>query len=153
MKEKEIEKEFNKYKNKLIRKLGNHALDTDEIDNECRHLFSKKYKGCYPQDTKFPLKPGYYVINTDISSGPGEHWVALCLTAKSAYFYDSFCRDPKIILPHLVKRLSKYKIKYDKRDAEQRAIYKDKIVVICGHATIGFLMIAHRYGIRKAMLI
>lgn len=151
MLEKEVEKEFRKYKSKLIRKLGNHALDTDEINNECRALFGKKFQGTYAQDQKFPLKPGYYVINTDTKNGPGEHWIGLILTNKSAYLYDSFCRDPKVIVPHLVKRLSKYTIKYDKHDAEQRMTYKGRMVVNCGHSCISFLMIAHNFGIRASM--
>jgi len=153
MLEKEIEKEFNKYKNKLIRKLGNHALDTDEINNECRALFGKRYKGTYAQDQKFPLKPGYYIINNDTKNGPGIHWIGLILTNKSAYLYDSFVRDPKVIVPHLVKRLSKYTIKYDKHDAEQRPFYKGRMTVICGHSCISFLMIADTYGIRNAIKI
>ena len=104
MKEKEIEKEFNKYKNKLIRKFGRIALDTDQINNECRALFGKKFRGTYPQDQKFPLKPGYYIINTDLKEGSGIHWCGLVIGTKNCYFYDSFCRDPKTIVPHLVKR-------------------------------------------------
>ena len=151
MLEKEVEKEFNKFKNKLIRKFGRVALDTQQINNECRALFGKKFRGTYAQDQKFPLKPGMYIINTDTKEGPGEHWIGLILTNKSAYFYDSFCRDPKVLVPYLTKRLSKYTIKYDTKDKEQRPFYKGRMVLVCGHATIGFLMIAHNFGIRNAL--
>ena len=151
MKEQEVEKIFNKYKNKLIRKFGRIALDTDQINNECRGLFGKKYKGCYAQDEKFPLKAGFYIINTDLKEGEGIHWCSLVIGTKNCYLYDSFARDPKIRLPHLVKRLSKYKFVYDERDAEQKAYYKNKMVVTCGQNCIGWLMIVNEYGIRNGM--
>lgn len=31
-----------------------------------------------------------YVFNTDVSSGPGTHWVVIDRTYKSSYFFDSF---------------------------------------------------------------
>ena len=51
----------------------------------------------YAQDEKFDIVPGYYIINNDISTGPGEHWTSLIVTSKTAYIYDSFARDSKKI--------------------------------------------------------
>ena len=93
MNETKIEKEFRKYKSQYIRLLGNHALSNDELDDVCKSLFGVKYRGSHPVDSKFQMKPGYYIINTDIASGPGVHWQGLILSKTVAYIYDSFGRD------------------------------------------------------------
>ena len=154
MNEAKIEKEFRKYKSQYIR-LGNHALSNDELDDVCKSLFGGKYRGSHPVDSKFQMKPGYYIISTDIASGDGIHWVSLVLTKKTGYVFDSFSRDPDKIIPILTNRLrrAKYNIKFDTKDKEQRATYKNKITVSCGHSCIAFLLCAHKFGIRAAMRI
>jgi len=155
MNEAKIEKEFRKYKSQYMRLLGNHALSNDELDDVCKSLFGSKYRGSHPVDSKFQMKPGMFIINTDIASGPGVHWVSLVLTKKTAYIYDSFGRSPEKTIPILYKRLrrAKYNIKFDTKDKEQRATYKNDMVVNCGHSCIAFLLCAHKFGIRKAILI
>jgi len=155
MTEKNIEREFKKYKARFIKTLGNHALDNNEIDAECLELFGSKYKGCHSVDTKFPLKPGYYVINTDVASGDGIHWISLFVSKSIAYVYDSFGRDIDTVAPILTKRLrrAKFKIKFDTKDAEQRPFYNKRMTVSCGHSCIAFLLCVHKFGIRKAILI
>jgi hypothetical protein len=82
--EKQAEKLFRKYKAKYIAKLGRHALDNNEIDIFAKSTFGTKYRGSYAQDEKFELKSGfYYIINTDIKTGPGEHWLAALVTTKT----------------------------------------------------------------------
>jgi hypothetical protein len=147
--ETKVENIFRLYKNELILKLGRKALSNDTIDKYGKLLFQSKYKGCYAQNEKFELKQGYYIINTDIASGKGIHWIALILTAKTAYIYDSFARDPKKLLPHLLQHLTKYKIvSSDRKDKEQRG---DS--AICGHASLAFLLTAQKIGIRSALKI
>jgi len=155
MNETKIEKEFRKYKSQYIRLLGNHALSNDELDDVCKSLFGSKYRGSYPVDSKFQMKPGYYIINLDIASGPGTHWQGLVLTKKTAFIFDSFSRSPEKTIPILYNRLrrAKYKIKFDTKDKEQRATYKNRMVVNCGHSVISFLLCAHKFGIRAAMKI
>ena len=155
MNETKIEKEFRKYKSQYIRLLGNHALSNDELDDVCKSLFGSKYRGTHPVDSKFQMKPGYYIVNTDIASGDGIHWQGLILSKTVAYIYDSFGRDPDKTIPILTKRLrrAKYKIKFDTKDKEQRATYKKKITVSCGHAVISWLLCAHKFGIRNVMKI
>ena len=72
-----------------------HALDDFEIDTLANTLFGNKFKGIFSANESFEFKPGYYIINTDTKSGKGIRWTALILTAKTAYMYDSFARDPK----------------------------------------------------------
>jgi len=155
MEEKQIKKEFNKYKSQYLRILGNHALDNDELDEMAKHLFGIKYRGSYAQNHKFQIKQGYYIINTDLSDGDGIHWIAGIATKKTFYLYDSFARELTKVVPLLIKRLKSagFNVKYDTKDKEQRIAYNNKITVSCGHACLAFLTIAHKYGIKKAMLI
>jgi hypothetical protein len=149
MEEKKVENVFRIYKAELISKLGRKALSNDTIDKYGKLLFQSKYKGCYAQDTKFELKRGFYIINTDLEKGPGLHWVSLIITPKIAYIYDSFSRDPKKLLPHLLQHLAKYKIvSSDRRDSEQRG---DS--AICGHNCLAFLLTAQKLGIKSAIKI
>jgi hypothetical protein len=154
--ESEIEKQFRKYKRKYISKLGNVALDNFLIDKVCKDEFGSKYNGCYAQDARISLKPGYYIFNTDIASGKGEHWISLYITPKTAYIFDSFARDPEKIVPILMKRIKKKKLRIissDRSDAEQRATYDGKLVITCGHASISWIKCVNDYGIRAAIKI
>ena len=147
--EKTAEKTFKKLKNQYIRKLGLHALDTSEIDLIGKSVFGTKYRGCHAQDEKFELKSGYYVINNDLAKGPGEHWVGLYLTAKTAYFYDSFARDANKLVSVLVKRLKTRRIvNSDRKDSEQKGLE-----IICGHLSLAWLTVIKELGIRAAMKI
>ena len=147
--EKKAETLFRTYKLELISKLGRKALNNDTIDKYSKILFQTKYKGCFAQNNKFELKPGYYVINTDVESGKGIHWISLILTAKTAYIYDSFSRDPKKILPHLLQHLKNYKIvSSDRKDVEQKGKS-----AICGHASLAFLLVAQKLGLKYAIKI
>ena len=147
--EKKAEQLFGKYARKYINKLGRHPLDNMEIDTLARSVLGTKYKGCYAQDEKFELKPGYYIINTDVKKGPGVHWISLVLTPKTAYVFDSFARDPKKLVPHLVRRLSSRKIvSSDRKDKEQK-----DLSVVCGHLSISFLKVSKELGIRYAIKI
>ena len=103
--EKKAETLFKKNKTKYITKLGRHALDNFAIDTFCQTLFGSKYKGSFAQDEKFQLKAGYYIINNDVKIGPGEHWIAMVLTNKKAYIYDSFGRDSNKLVSYLVRQL------------------------------------------------
>ena len=140
------EKLFAKYKRQYIAKLGRHPLNNVEID---LLMASSTYKGSYAQDEMFQLKPGMYIINTDLRTGPGIHWISLFLTKKTAFFYDSFARDIKKLVPHLIKRLKGFKIvSSDRRDKEQK-----DAEIICGHLSCAWISVAKDLGIRKAILI
>jgi len=149
--EKQSEKLFKKYKVKYIAKFGRIALDNVQIDTFAKSVFGAKYKGSYAQDEKFELKSGYYIINTDLKKGSGEHWVSMQISPKTAFIYDSFGRDPNKLVPHLVRRLTKAKRKIvssDRKDKEQRGLS-----VICGHLSLAWLTVAKDLGIRAAIKI
>lgn len=137
---------FKKYKRKFIKHFGRHPLNNVEIDKFGKEFFGSRYKGSFAQNEKFELKPGLYIINTDTKSGAGIHWVGLYLTSKTAYIYDSFARDSKKLLPHLLKHLKHKKIvESDRSDKEQR-----DLEVICGHLSLAWLAVVRDLGINKA---
>ena len=66
-------------------------MDTNDINRLL--LNEKKFIGVFALD-KLPKKtikkPASLIINTDVSSKKGDHWVALLLTKNQAYYFDSF---------------------------------------------------------------
>ena len=147
--EKKAETLFKKYKTKYVAKLGRHALDNFEIDTLANTLFGTKYKGSFAVNDKFQLKAGYYIINNDVKSGAGIHWIAMVLTAKKAYIYDSVARDSNKLVSHLVKKLklAKYTIiNSDRKDKEQK-----ETEIICGHLSISFLSVVKELGIKASI--
>ena len=54
---------------------------------------SRNFLGCFPIDElpSFPKRmPASLIVNTDISTGPGVHWLALALEEDKCYYFDSF---------------------------------------------------------------
>jgi len=144
----ETEKLFRKYKNSLISKLGRDALYSDVLEDVAKTFFGTRFKGVFSQDEKFEKKTGYYIINTDTKKGKGIHWIALYLTSKTAYIYDSFGRSPNKLIPHLVKHLADRKIVSSDKDQEQKGLSQ-----VCGHLSISWLRIVKEKGIKKAIKI
>lgn len=73
-------------------------MNSDEISNVLRRekLTRDKFVGVFPCD-QIPEKqyPGAYVVNTDPSSAPGQHWVAFyCTESGQLEAFDSFGKDP-----------------------------------------------------------
>ena len=66
-------------------------LMTFQIDNYLRK--NDNYLGTFPLD-RLPDLPNKFpksiIINTDQSNKPGDHWIAIVLTEKHAYYFDSF---------------------------------------------------------------
>ena len=53
----------------------------------------KQFLGCFPLDQlpNFPTQfPKSCIINTQTSTKVGEHWIALILTNKHCFYFDSF---------------------------------------------------------------
>ena len=65
-------------------------MNTSEINNYFKDF--NQYYGTYPRDilpNTIPKNTGV-IINTDKSSGPGEHWVAVYNCERGAVYFDSF---------------------------------------------------------------
>ena len=145
MDEELINKEFLKQKRKYIRRFGRKPLDNFQLYHECFGLFGTTFKGTYMQDSLKKYKPGYYILNTDTSGNNGTHWVAMVVTPKTAYIFDSFGRDTDSLLPILKKNLNKQKLKIieTEKQAEQKGNSE-----ICGHLCISWLLCCKKFGVR-----
>ena len=140
---------FRQYKKKIIQELGRKALDDLQINNICKELLGKKFKGVFAQD-KLPNTTGFMIVNTDSSKKINSttcHWVGIYSTPKTIYIYDSFGRKTKNVLP-LIYNNTKKKIVESYNDAEQWGYTE-----LCGHLSICFLCVANDLGIRKALTI
>jgi hypothetical protein len=149
MNEAKITKEFHKKANQLIKQLGNHPLTNVELDRTGKKLINKNYK-TFSQDTINLTTPRLCITNVDKQSESGSHWVALAITQKKIYVYDSFGRPTAKLLKILSKQakgLGKTVVDSD-ADAEQ---FGDS--VICGHLCLAFLFMVKKHGIKKALLI
>ena len=85
-------------------------MDTNEIDRLLAN--EKNFVGTFALD-KLPQKkikvPASFVINNDISSKKGDHWVSLVLTKNGAFYFDSF--GLPIIDKQILSFLSRQKFK------------------------------------------
>ena len=68
------------------------------------------FLGCFPKD-KLPTFPSQFpkclIVNTHVSSKPGEHWVALVLFENKCFYFDSF--GLPIVDLSILKYLKRYK--------------------------------------------
>ena len=149
MKEAEIEAHFKTFTKAFIKDFGKKPLYDDTINKACTKLLGNKFRGVFPQD-KADLRPGYSVINVDTSKQKGSHWVALYITNKTCYIFDSFGRPSSTLLKILTKKLKTKGIKYKDSDRDQNQKYNS---VVCGHQSMAWLLCAYIYGIRAAMKI
>ena len=69
--------------------LGNSTTDNIQLNEICNDLFKSKWLGCCSIDT-INDGVGYQIINLDLSSGAGTHWVASVNDGKQTIVYDSF---------------------------------------------------------------
>lgn len=72
------------------------TLELQYILDHDRWLSSLHAKVC-ARDQLPTLKPGHvkaYIVNTDISSEPGEHWVAIFFKDHKAIYFDSYGLPP-----------------------------------------------------------
>ena len=68
-------------------------MNASEIEGALRsNSFAREYLvGDFPAD-QLPTKefPGAYIVNTDTSTQPGQHWVAFFTTKEGTECFDSF---------------------------------------------------------------
>lgn len=140
MKEKEIEKKFNKIKKIMIKKFPSTTTNI-QLNKFCKKLFGKYFIGVYSADRIKPLKCNQsQIINLDPSYMGGSHWTVCARDYRhKLYFYDSFGRDLKKILPLLKKKFNE-PIYYDTKDKEQGNNNT------CGAHCIAWLICFYKYG-------
>ena len=59
---------------------------------------------------KKPLDMRAYIVNTDISTDPGEHWVAIYFRRDQVIYFDSYGRPPEqqYVLPFIQRNSSRW---------------------------------------------
>ena len=115
-------------------------MNTEEIATALkRDLYARRvFGGVYPQD-KLPRVASYpsaFVINTDRSEGPGEHWVAVWLDGRGkAEYFDSFGLPPSFYegIEHFILNHS-YRYRYNQR------LLQDLTSSACGYYVLYFVL-------------
>ena len=148
MKESDVMAIFNEYKKQLIKKLGKHVTDNTQLEKIAFPLIGSRFKGVYAQDTLPVNKNGMYVMNNQKSNRGGEHWVAIVITTKRIYVWDSFGRNTKSLLTLLTKKAKdgKKTIVDADYDAEQNIT-----TAVCGPLSLAWLLTVKQVGITDAL--
>ena len=98
------------------------------------------FMGCFPSD-KLPAidshLPRSIIINTQPSEGNGEHWIAIVMTRKNCFNFDSF--GCPIIEMDIIKYLSKYYQKVVYSNICVQHVMSEK----CGEFCMGFVKHVH----------
>lgn len=148
------EEEYNKYLKYVESFIGNTETSSDQLD-ALGFKILKGYKGAVPRD-KIPILNNNEccIVNTDDSKGGGVHWLALASDSKGKqYFYDSFARDYKKLVPELRRKTI---INSDIKDREQQDISikgDKKTETNCGARCIAWLLVFQKLGPKYAELI
>lgn len=104
------------------------------------------FRGVFPRDT-LPRKRGIeskrrsvYIINTDHSGGPGEHWVALWFDGNNrAEYFDSFGLPPAhVTIKNFIDRNSVYPVKYNQR------LFQSLTSSVCGVYVLYYVLMKSR---------
>ena len=108
-------------------------MNSLEIQNEMKNY--KCFKGVYPRDL-LPLRhiserPIAMILNTDNSSKPGEHWVALFIEDNNqAEYFDSFGFKPLCCeIKEFLKINKIHSLKYNK--SRIQSVFSDKCGAFC----------------------
>ena len=128
-----------------------------QLNTVGKTLFGAQWLGVYPVD-KLPktihsssTSNRYMIINTDISSGPGIHWVAVIVNKKTLIVWDSYARPSKRIIPKFLKNVAH---RYKTMDAQlDKKTNQHKRSQICGQLSLAWMQYAKKNGIAKAMQI
>ena len=106
--------------------------------------------GRHPQN-KVSYKQGYQIVNTSSSKQRGLHWVALYVTARTVYVFDSYGRPSSNLLKTLTRQAKKQNLRIVDSDPDMQQIgYSSET---CGHMTLAWLQVVKDLGIRKALLV
>ena len=134
----------------MINRFGHDGTTmTSELNKIGHALFGNRFLGAFAQDqlpdeiyggSKFAL------VNTDISTGRGEHWVGVAGIpgSKTVMIFDSFGRATKTLLP-LVFHNASGRVLDTEYDHEQK-----KIQDSCGQFSMTWLKFFEKYGARRA---
>ena len=109
-------------------------MDSIELHNRVKNL--KLFRGIYPRNELYNIKylNGYIVVNTNDSSEPGEHWVAIYFTPQKGEYFDPFG------LPPLHSDFVNFLNKKCSRWCYNNKTIQDPLSKKCGKYCIAFLL-------------
>ena len=109
-----------------------------KADPQARRVF----KGVFPRDIlpTTNISHGAYVINTDRSSGPGEHWVCVWFDGVGGVeYFDSFGLPPTLVaIQNFIKENSFQQCKYNQR------LFQNLVSSACGLYVIYYVLMKSR---------
>jgi hypothetical protein len=150
MKETDVMKTFNCFRNQLIKKIGTEVTDNIELQKYGYALLGARFKGVYPQDMLPVNKSGMYIMNNQTSKLGGEHWVAVVVTAARVYVWDSFGRKTKNLLKILNKNAKAIGKKVIDSDYDREQAFDSSV---CGPLSLSWLLVVKKLGIANALKI
>ena len=135
---------FTNIKKNLIARYNNKALTNTQITKIMKYHIPS-YKGTFAVNTATTTN-GMKIINTDIRTKEGIHWVAVYINFPNVYVYDSFASKTSKTLPIFYKKCKKKDLNVIdvNRVPDQ---YQNS--VICGYASISYLLTIHKFGIKS----
>ena len=125
-------------------------MDTMEIDKK---ISVPGFLGTFAYDALPPRKDEDFslVINTEVASEPGAHWIALVKKGNLIYFLDSYGRNVKdFTFPidfkeTILKYIGDSKLKFNPSLLQQLTSN------VCGEYCIYFIQELHKGGLVKAL--
>lgn len=113
---------------------NNRPLNELDIHYHVNRLKIKHFRGIYMRDS-LPRKPHRNecgIVNLDLESGPGTHWIAYCKRGNTVYYFDSFgdLQPPEELLNYFGSRCKIYFNYFN---------YQNYGTITCGHLCIKFL--------------
>lgn len=120
---------------------------------ECKKISGIGFTGVYMQNQLPPLRTNStFIMNNDLTTGEGIHWVAGVVHGKTVYVYDSFGRRSKNLLPIFTQQMKAKRYRIVNTDLSDQDQYGYKSVD-CGHRCISALKIYKSYGLRGFKLL
>lgn len=119
--------------------MASRGISNRYLEKMGKKLFPPSFLGVYPADVypRTKRKTYSFIFNTGLSSSKGEHFVAVYVSPKKVFYFDSFGMKPnkkpiKLFLAHLSRLLF-----YNKQPIQHDASN------FCGFYCLAFLL--HKY--------
>jgi len=117
----------------LLHTLPNRPLTSEDIINHVTELNIKHFRGVFSRDNlpKKPYKFECAILNLDLTSGKGTHWVSFFKHNNDVIFFDPFGDLPPLI--EVQKYFKGFNLLYYYTN------YQNFNTFICGHLCLKFL--------------
>jgi hypothetical protein len=149
---KKVEYIFRNIRDLMYKALGRDALSEDVINRYCSSLFGKKWQPV-TISSEYVYRPNKLtIVNTSYKPHTrGSHWVSVATdNQNNLFFFDSYGRDARQIMPHFIARLPKtVTVVETENDMEQIGTTSQN----CGQQSIAWLIVYHIVGSENAQYI